>query len=76
MTEKHTFELEVGDKLKCIKDSYNVFGDPLFVKDNTYEVLFVDDEVTLNHILYANEFASFPMTFVKKHFIFQTHKKP
>ena len=74
MTEKQEFE--VGNKLKCIKDSYNLFGDPLFLKDNTYEVLFVDDEITLNHILYANEFGSFSIDFVKEHFIFQTHHKP
>lgn len=47
---------KVGDKLRCLEDIDNLFGWPLFVKGEIYEVLYVDDtDVTLNHKLYASK---------------------
>jgi hypothetical protein len=62
-----------GDKLKCLNDISNLLGQPLFVKGEIYEVLYVNNEgvsilVCLNHILYANEYNSFPIEWVKKNF--------
>jgi hypothetical protein len=46
---------------------------PLFVEGNEYEVLYVDHEKTevkvcLNHALYANEYNSFSLEWVRKNF--------
>jgi len=62
-----------GDKLKCLKDITNFLGQPLFIKGEIYEVLFVDNEdlkvlVCLNHILYANEYNYYPLEWVKTNF--------
>lgn len=53
-----------GDRFLCTEDVNNVFGMPLFKKGETYEVLWVDHEkvktfITLNHILYANEYMEY-----------------
>jgi len=58
-----------GDKFLCLEDVKNVFGFPLFKKDDTYTVLYLDDDsVTLDHILYANEYNSFPIEWVLEKF--------
>ena len=62
-----------GDKLRCLKTLNNVFGQPLFLKNEIYEVLYVDQEdvkiyVTLNHILYANEYQPYDLEWINKHF--------
>lgn len=53
--------MQKGDKYKCIKTINNLFGWNLFKEGDTYEVLHVEEImgttlVTLNHILYANEY--------------------
>lgn len=61
--------IEKGDKLRCLKTVKNVLGQPLFEKGKTYEVLNVDGKyVTLNHILYANEYVAYEMDWVLKNF--------
>jgi len=50
-----------GDKLVCIETVYNFLQQTLFIKDEVYEVLDNDGEVFLNHILYGNEYNSFPI---------------
>lgn len=61
--------MKIGDKLKCKNDINNLFECPLFIKDNIYEVLHIDGNlITLNHILYANEFADFEEEYVLKNF--------
>jgi hypothetical protein len=65
--------MKKGFKLKCNEDIKNLFGDPLFKKDEVYEVLYVNNESTeilvcLNHILYANEYNLWPLEWVNKKF--------
>lgn len=65
--------MKKGFKLKCKEDINNVLGIPLFKKDEIYEVLYVDHESTevlvcLNHVLYTNEYNSFPLEWVNKKF--------
>jgi hypothetical protein len=62
-----------GDKLKCLNEILNPLGQPLFIKDEVYDVLYVDNEkfyvmVCLNHILYANEYNSFPIDWILENF--------
>lgn len=62
-----------GTKLRCKEDVNNLLGMPLFKKGEVYEVLYVDNEkdevlVCLNHILYANEYTSWPLEWVTKKF--------
>ena len=62
-----------GNKLKCLNDISNLLGQPLFIKDEIYEVLFVNNEdvsilFCLNHILYANEYNYFSLEWVKDNF--------
>jgi hypothetical protein len=62
-----------GDKLLCLKNINNLFDQPLFIKGEIYEVLYVDNEgisieVCLNHILYANEYNTFKLEWVNKNF--------
>lgn len=48
--------IQKGDKVIPFETIRNTFGQPLFEKGITYEVLDVDgDYVTIDHILYANE---------------------
>jgi len=66
--------MKVGDKYKCIKTVNNLLGWPLFKEGETYEVLHVEEIlgttlVTLNHILYANEYAENELDFIKENFI-------
>ena len=65
--------MKKGSKLKCKEDIKNMLDMPLFEKDKVYEVLYVDHESTeirvcLNHILYANEYNSWPLEWVNKNF--------
>lgn len=60
-----------GAKMICLESVYNIFEQPLFIKDEIYEVLHYDEKceyVTLNHILYANEYQSFPKSWINKYF--------
>lgn len=58
-----------GDILTCQETIKNPFGWILFECDKDYEVLSVDDdEVFLNHTLYANEYNSFPIEWVLEKF--------
>ena len=57
----------------CRESVDNMLGMPLFKKGEVYEVLYVDNEsdevlVCLNHILYANEYNSWPIEWVNKKF--------
>ena len=66
-------DMKKGLKLKCLEDVNNILDMPLFVKDEVYEVLYVDHESTevlvcLNHILYANEYSSWSLEWVNKKF--------
>ena len=62
-----------GDKIICTEDVKNVMGQPLFVKGEVYDVLYVNNEdvvttICLNHILYANEYSEFDLDWVSKKF--------
>lgn len=62
-----------GKKLRCKENIDNMLGMPLFKKGEVYEVLYVDNEsdevlVCLNHILYTNEYNSWPLEWVNKKF--------
>lgn len=61
------------DNFLCTEDVNNVFGMTLFKKGEVYEVLWVDNEqiktyITLNHILYANEYMEHELEWVLKRF--------
>jgi hypothetical protein len=61
--------MKKGDKLVCLETINNGLGNPLFIMGKTYTILSVDDnEVFLDHILYANEYNSFPIEWVNKKF--------
>ena len=84
--------MKQGDKLICLKTINNYINQPLFVKGEEYEVLYLisddrkwsgnnednlkkttdlDDEnieVCLNHIMYANEYNTWPIKWVKETF--------
>ena len=62
-----------GDKLICKETVNNIFGMPLFEKGKEYEVLCVDNEkvktfITLNHVLYGNEYMEHELEWVLKRF--------
>jgi hypothetical protein len=58
------------DMLRCKITVKNIEGNSLFVKDEIYRILLVDEEgIHLNHKLYSNEYTSFPVEFVNEHFI-------
>jgi len=65
--------MKQGDKLRCLRTINNVYGQPLFLKNEIYDVLYVDTEnvkvyVTLSHILYANEYVQYEIEWVGKNF--------
>jgi hypothetical protein len=65
--------MKKGDKFKCTKTVKNFFGWPLFVEGDTYEVLHIEEImgttlVTLNHILYANEYEEQELSFIEENF--------
>lgn len=65
--------MKKGDKLICIKPVNDFLGQCLFEKDKEYEVLHVDNEkvkvyITLNHILYDNEYNTWEIEWIYKHF--------
>jgi hypothetical protein len=65
--------MKKSDKLICLSDISNSLHQPLFKKDEVYEVLYVDNEgvipiVCINHILYANEYSDFDLEWVLKNF--------
>jgi hypothetical protein len=61
--------MKKGDKLVCLETINNMLGNPLFIMGKTYTILSVDDEeVFLDHILYANEYNSFSIEWVNKKF--------
>jgi len=65
---------KTGDKLICKRNIYNMMDQPLFIKGETYTVLFNDTDnetVSLDHILYGNEYGEFDYDFVKKNFVFE-----
>ena len=58
-----------GDKLVCLNTINNFIAEPLFIEGEIYTVLDVDGEdVTLDHILYANEYADFTIDYIDKNF--------
>jgi hypothetical protein len=63
-------KLIIGDKVRCLKTINNLLGWKLFIEGDTYEVLNVTDTgVTLNHILYANEFEEYDFNFIELNFL-------
>lgn len=61
--------MKKGDKLICLNTIKNVLGLPLFKEGEIYEILYIDsDEITLNHVLYANEFLPYSVDWVLKNF--------
>ena len=61
--------IQEGDELVALMTIRNVLGSPLFEKGETYKVLnVVDNFITINHILYANEHADFDLEWVMKNF--------
>jgi hypothetical protein len=65
--------MKKGLKLKCKENVTNLLGMPLFEKGKIYEVLYTNNETTevlicLNHIMYANEYRSFPLEWVNQKF--------
>lgn len=66
-----TKDLKIGDVLICNETIKNIVGWVLFEEGKEYEVLLVDeeeDEVFLNHVLYANEYEPQHIGFVKEYF--------
>ena len=66
--------MKVGDTFICIKTVNNMFGAPLYIKDNTYKVLFIDEKnntLIMNHNLIANEYAEHDIS-ILKYFISNT----
>jgi hypothetical protein len=60
---------EIGDKLKCLKTINNLLQMPLFIENNIYEVLDVDeDNIILNHIMYGNEYGHFNIKLISENF--------
>jgi hypothetical protein len=62
-----------GDKFLCTEDVNNVFGWPLFEKGKEYKVLGVDNEkikifITLEHVLYGNEYMEHELEWILKRF--------
>jgi len=58
-----------GDILICRENVNNFLDMPLFEKGKEYKVLYIDEqEVTLNHNLYANEYQSYPIKWVNEKF--------
>lgn len=52
--------MKIGDKLHCLETLNNLFGAPLFIKGQDYEILHITETgITLEHILYGNEFIEF-----------------
>jgi len=73
MPTTHKKDMRKGQKMVCKKTVNNLLGMPLFKEGQEYEVLYVDHEkpqikVCLNHVLYANEYSSFPLEWVRKNF--------
>ena len=61
--------MKPGDKLKCSKTVYQLMDKPMFIEGNVYEVLDINGrEITLNHILYANEYQEFDIDFINEKF--------
>lgn len=62
--------MEVGDKLICLFDIENFFGQPLFELDKSYVVLDISDDgkISLNHNLYANEYSYFDVDWISQNF--------
>jgi hypothetical protein len=61
--------MKKGDKLTCLETINNILGNPLFIMGKTYTILNIDDdEIFLDHILYANEYNSFSIEWVNKKF--------
>ena len=61
--------MKINDKLKCLHTINNIFEQPLFIKDKIYNIIDIDnDSITLNHILYSNEYISFNSEFIKNNF--------
>jgi hypothetical protein len=62
-----------GDKFLCTEDVNNLLGWPLFEKGKEYDVLWIDNEkvkifITLNHVLYGNEYMEHELEWVLKRF--------
>jgi hypothetical protein len=61
--------MEKGDKVICLYDIDNFFGQPLFKENQIYTVLEVSDNlIYLDHTLYANEYNSFESEWVNENF--------
>lgn len=61
--------MKKGDILICQEEVTNPFGWSLFELNKEYKILDIDDdEVYLDHTLYANEYNSFSVEWVKQKF--------
>ena len=61
--------MEKGDILICQETVKNFLGWTLFETGKEYRILSIDDEeVLLDHTLYANEYNSFPIDWVSQKF--------
>jgi len=59
-----------GDKLLCIKKIYNLFDQPLFIKNKIYTILYIDNNyLIMDHILYGSEYGGFDIDYVHENFI-------
>lgn len=62
--------MKIGDKLECLKTINNLLNRPLFVKGEIYEVLNIHGRrITLNHVLYANEYEEYDIDIINEYFI-------
>jgi len=62
--------MKIDDKLVCLKTIKNLFGWDLFIKGNIYTILYVNkNDITLDHMLYGNEYMEFDKEFVEKNFV-------
>ena len=68
--------MKQGDRLVCLRTVNNYVNQPLFIEGKEYEVLYLisDDqnpenmEVCLNHIMYANTYNTWPISWVNENF--------
>ena len=62
--------MKVGDKYICNKTINNWLNQPLFIEGYIYKIIYIDKEglITLDHIMYGNEYGDFEKEFLEKNF--------
>lgn len=61
--------MKIGDKYKCLRTINNMLGQPLYIEGKTYTIIGIDEPyITLNHILYANEYMEIDFLYLLQNF--------